>query len=110
MPVNDDKRTEAGRKALEYAQSLSDEDDARLDAAANGDPDSKPWSDEMWARAETLDERKRGQAKSSSGGTAAKHDDLEIDADVLEHFRKTGRGWQERINDVLRKAAGLGRG
>lgn len=32
---------------------------------------------------------------------------LRIDADVLEHFQGEGPGWQERINDALRKAAGL---
>jgi uncharacterized protein (DUF4415 family) len=31
---------------------------------------------------------------------------LRIDQDVLEHFRATGAGWQDRINDALRKAAG----
>ena len=32
---------------------------------------------------------------------------LRLDADLLEHFRKTGRGWQSRINAELRKAAGI---
>jgi len=32
---------------------------------------------------------------------------LRIDRDVLEHFQEAGPGWQERINAVLRKAAGL---
>jgi uncharacterized protein (DUF4415 family) len=32
---------------------------------------------------------------------------LRIDRDVLEHFQENGPGWQERINDALRKAAGL---
>jgi uncharacterized protein (DUF4415 family) len=31
---------------------------------------------------------------------------LRIDQDVLEHFRSSGPGWQDRINDALRKAAG----
>jgi uncharacterized protein (DUF4415 family) len=31
---------------------------------------------------------------------------LRIDQDVLEHFQEAGPGWQERINDALRKAAG----
>jgi uncharacterized protein (DUF4415 family) len=31
---------------------------------------------------------------------------LRIDKDVLEHFQEGGPGWQERINDALRKAAG----
>jgi uncharacterized protein (DUF4415 family) len=31
---------------------------------------------------------------------------LRIDQDVLEHFQESGPGWQDRINDALRKAAG----
>ena len=31
---------------------------------------------------------------------------LRIDQDVLEHFQAEGPGWQERINEALRKAAG----
>ena len=32
---------------------------------------------------------------------------LRIDQDVLEHFREQGPGWQDRLNDALRRAAGL---
>jgi uncharacterized protein (DUF4415 family) len=31
---------------------------------------------------------------------------LRIDRDVLDYFQEGGPGWQERINAVLRKAAG----
>ena len=31
---------------------------------------------------------------------------LRIDQDVLEYFREDGPGWQDRINEALRKAAG----
>ena len=31
---------------------------------------------------------------------------LRIDRDVLDYFEEAGPGWQERINAVLRKAAG----
>ena len=31
---------------------------------------------------------------------------LRIDQDVLEHFQQGGAGWQDRINEALRKAAG----
>ncbi|MBC7575865.1 MAG: BrnA antitoxin family protein [Tardiphaga sp.] len=31
---------------------------------------------------------------------------LRIDQEVLEHFQEGGPGWQDRINDALRKAAG----
>jgi hypothetical protein len=32
---------------------------------------------------------------------------LRLDPDVIAHFRRTGRGWQSRINAALRKAAKL---
>jgi len=32
---------------------------------------------------------------------------LRLDKDVIAHFRATGPGWQSRMNDALRKAAGL---
>ncbi|HXI05218.1 MAG: BrnA antitoxin family protein [Bradyrhizobium sp.] len=31
---------------------------------------------------------------------------LRIDQDVLEYFQEGGPGWQDRINEALRKAAG----
>jgi uncharacterized protein (DUF4415 family) len=31
---------------------------------------------------------------------------LRIDREVLDHFQADGPGWQDRINDALRKAAG----
>jgi uncharacterized protein (DUF4415 family) len=32
---------------------------------------------------------------------------LRVDADVLSHFRASGKGWQSRMNEALRRAAGL---
>ncbi|MGO8242958.1 BrnA antitoxin family protein [Rhizobium johnstonii] len=32
---------------------------------------------------------------------------LRLDPQVIEYFRATGEGWQTRMNDALRKAAGL---
>ncbi|HEX2654405.1 MAG TPA: BrnA antitoxin family protein [Xanthobacteraceae bacterium] len=31
---------------------------------------------------------------------------LRIDRDILEHFQESGPDWQDRINEVLRKAVG----
>ena len=31
---------------------------------------------------------------------------LRIDQDILEHFQEDGPGWQDRINEALRKAIG----
>lgn len=39
--------------------------------------------------------------------TAREQVTLRIDSSVLERFQADGPGWQERINDALRKAAGL---
>ena len=32
---------------------------------------------------------------------------IRLDADLIERLRSSGQGWQSRINDTLRKAAGL---
>jgi uncharacterized protein (DUF4415 family) len=32
---------------------------------------------------------------------------IRLDRDVLEHFQDDGPGWQDRINEALRKVAGL---
>ena len=32
---------------------------------------------------------------------------LRIDQDVLAHFQEGGPGWQDRVNQALRRAAGL---
>jgi uncharacterized protein (DUF4415 family) len=47
---------------------------------------------------------RRGRPKSASPKEAV---NLRLDPDVLEYFRNTGPGWQSRINEALRKAAGL---
>jgi uncharacterized protein (DUF4415 family) len=31
---------------------------------------------------------------------------LRLDRDILDHFQAEGPGWQERINDALRKVVG----
>ena len=108
MPTNDDKWQVARRKALDYADKLTDEEDAHITAAALADPDAQPWTGEMWARAVTFDEWQQRRAQARKTAVEVSPDDkLCIDADVLEHFRRTGQGWQGRINEALRKAAGL---
>jgi uncharacterized protein (DUF4415 family) len=32
---------------------------------------------------------------------------LRLDADLVDHFRLEGRGWQGRINEALRKVVGV---
>jgi uncharacterized protein (DUF4415 family) len=44
--------------------------------------------------------KSRGRPKAAE--TKA-HVNIRLDADVLEAFKATGRGWQTRINDALRE-------
>ncbi len=46
----------------------------------------------------------RGRPKSENPKQPV---NVRLDADVLAHFRKSGPGWQSRINAALRKAAKL---
>jgi uncharacterized protein (DUF4415 family) len=45
-------------------------------------------------------------AKTNSVPGVKEQVTLRIDQDVLEYFQGGGPGWQDRINDALRKAAG----
>jgi uncharacterized protein (DUF4415 family) len=77
--------------------------------------DAPPWTPEMFARAEirhgdevirpaTGTVRKRGRPRSE---TPKRQVTLRLDADLVDHFRLEGRGWQGRINEVLRKVVGV---
>jgi uncharacterized protein (DUF4415 family) len=72
------------------------------------DPDEAPHLTREWfGRADRYHGDKivrRGRPRSASPKEAV---NLRLDQDVLEYFRKTGPRWQSRINEALRKAAGL---
>jgi uncharacterized protein (DUF4415 family) len=80
------------------------------------DPDDAPeLTDEFFERAEiSINGRvirpangtltKPGRPKKAD---AKKSVHLRLSQDVLIHFRKTGPGWQTRIDETLRKAAKL---
>jgi len=72
------------------------------------DPDDAPKLDRTWfAEAEMREGNKvirRGRPRSENSKQAVS---LRVDSEVLEWFRKSGAGWQTRINEALRKAAGL---
>jgi uncharacterized protein (DUF4415 family) len=71
------------------------------------DPDDAPeWTDEMFDRAEIRIGDKvirRGRPP----GSAKTQVSLRLDQDVIAAFRAQGPGWQSRMNEALRKAAGL---
>ena len=71
------------------------------------DPDDAPeWTDEMFDRAELRigdTVIRRGRPPGSTKTQVS----LRLDKDVLAAFRAQGPGWQSRMNEALRKAAGL---
>ena len=71
------------------------------------DPDDAPeWTDEMFDRAEIRIGDKvirRGRPP----GSAKRLVSLRLDQAVIDHFRAGGPGWQSRLNEALRKVAGL---
>jgi uncharacterized protein (DUF4415 family) len=83
-----------------------------ITARKSTDRDDAPPLDRDWfERAEIRDRgrlirpaRSAGRPKSAAPKQAV---NIRLDADLLRHFRATGRGWQSRINAALRKAAGL---
>ena len=49
---------------------------------------------------------KRGRPKSAN---PKRQITLRLDAEIIDHFKAQGRGWQTRINDALRDVAGVNR-
>ena len=71
------------------------------------DPDDAPeWTDEMFDRADFM----VGDVVIRRGrppGSAKTQVSLRLDNEVLAAFRAQGPGWQSRMNEALRKAAGV---
>ena len=75
----------------------SEEENERILSAAMSDPDSRPFTDDEWERAlPTVRVGRHGRLLKSSVT-------LRLDADVAAYFRSSGRGWQTRINEILRE-------
>ena len=63
--------------------------------------------DPQRAAAEALFRKPAERAKETPSLPNAKElVSLRIDRDILDHFREDGPGWQDRINDALRKLIG----
>jgi uncharacterized protein (DUF4415 family) len=76
------------------------------------DPDDAPHLDRDWFERAELREGndviRRARAVGRPKKEVTKESvNIRLDADVVAYFRATGRGWQSRINDALRKLAGL---
>lgn len=85
-------------------------EDAAIRAGIAADPDAHERTAEELARMRPASEvvphiveryrRTRGKQKAPT----KKHVSIRLDADLAEHFRSSGPGWQTRLNDALRQA------
>jgi len=93
---------------------ISDEEEAAIQAGIAQDPDNPEWTEEDFKRArpfrevfpellEKIEEMRRSRGRPKLE-TPKKLVSLRLDQDVIEKFRATGKGWQSRINDVLKRA------
>jgi len=79
------------------------------------DPDdAREWTAADWAEAEIAVGDKvirpgswRNTGRPPLRGVAKRQVTLRLDLDVIDKFREGGPGWQGRMNEALRKAAGL---
>jgi uncharacterized protein (DUF4415 family) len=89
---------------------------ATADRASRPDDDNPEWTKEDFARArpatealpEFIGEKATQELIRRSRGRPPKADKkvnqtLRLDADVVEAYRQEGRGWQARVNEILRK-------
>lgn len=109
LALSEAERAEFRQRALASIAAMTDEEDARVTAAALSDPDNPPGElrDPLpYAEHQERMKRLRGQRGPQKAPTKQLIS-LRLDPDVLSHFQGTGAGWQTRINDILRKAAGL---
>jgi len=77
------------------------EEDAAINAAALSDPDAQPLSDAELAHLRPARGRPPVAVKRPMLS-------MRVDPDVLAHLRASGKGWQTKVNALLRQAVERG--
>jgi len=90
-------KTRAGREII----LPSSEEDAAINAAALSDPDAQPLSDAELAHLRPA----RGRPPATIKRPMLS---MRVDPDVLAHLRASGKGWQTKVNALLRQAVERG--
>jgi len=75
------------------------EEDAIITAAAMSDPDAIPFTDEEWEAVKPL----ARIGRPPSARPLKVPTTIRFDADVLDAFKASGKGWQTRVNEALRE-------
>lgn len=95
-------------------RALTDAEERKIQNGIAADPDNPEWTEEDFKNARPFAEVFPDLAESirrSRGRPAVdmpkRQISLRLDPDVIDAFKATGKGWQGRINDALRKAANI---
>ena len=91
-------KTRSGREII----VPTSEEDAVITAAALSDPDAHPLSDAELAHLRPA----RGRPKAAIRRPMLS---MRVDPDVLAHLRASGKGWQTKVNALLRRAVEQGK-
>ncbi|MEK1854250.1 MAG: BrnA antitoxin family protein [Phyllobacterium sp.] len=93
---------------------LTAAEEAKVQKQIASDPDAPDATDEQLAQArpfaevfpDLMESIKRARGRPSVE-KPRQQISLRLDPDVIKAFKSTGKGWQGRVNEALRKAAGL---
>ena len=109
MPRDKGRRDSAGLTFAQVAEKYGEE--AAISAGIEADSDASEIGADQTRRMRPASEalpgfvarwrRTRGKQKAPTKQQIT----IRLDADVVEHFRSRGRGWQTRLNAELRRAA-----
>jgi uncharacterized protein (DUF4415 family) len=77
-------------------------EDAAINAAALNDPDAQPLTASELAKLRPMRGRPPAAVKRPMLS-------MRVDPDVLEHLRASGKGWQTKVNALLRQAIKQGK-
>lgn len=75
-----------------------------IDPASEPDDDLPDMTTPYWSAKFAAARVQRGRPKSTAPKISTT---LRLDPEVLDAFKSSGPGWQSRMNEALRKAAGL---
>jgi uncharacterized protein (DUF4415 family) len=100
--------------SMRKKRKLTDTEEAAIQTQIAGDADAAEATDAELAEAkpfaeafpDLMDVIRRGRGRPSIANPRQQIS-LRLDGDVIEKFKSTGKGWQGRVNEALRKAAGL---
>jgi uncharacterized protein (DUF4415 family) len=93
-------------------RAISDAEEARIQAGIAADPDNPEWTEQDFRRARQFASAFPALAKSRRARGPQKQPikvavSLRLSREVVERFKADGPGWQTRMDDALKKAAGL---